>query len=163
MHVRRAPDGSVSERLRLAAGQASPSPSVTVPDLAQAASLVEQAEAAIGLWVWGLAAFSDSTELVLSELVTNAVQASRAMRDAAIRMWLVSDRAQIVVFVWDASPQPPARADLGEDAGNAENGRGLLLVEAVSELWGHFPDGAAGKVVWAVIPTVRRSRAGASP
>ncbi len=107
-----------------------------------------------------LAAFSDSTELVLSERATNAVQASRAMRDAAIRVWLVSDRTQIVVFVWDASPQPPARADLGEDA---ENGRGLLLVEAVSEFWGYFHDGAAGKVVWAVLPAAGVPGTDASP
>jgi Histidine kinase-like ATPase domain len=185
MHVRRAPDGSVSERPRLAAGQAPPgphSPSVTVPDLMRvpvapyAAQWPYQSFLELGalpgavpcarlharhvLWEWGLAAFCDSAELVLSELATNAVQASRAMRDAAIRVWLVSDRAQIVVFVWDASPRPPARADLGEDA---ENGRGLLLVEAVSESWGHFPGGAAGKVVWAVVPPPDVLGTGASP
>ena len=102
------------------------------------------------LWEWGLAAFSDSTELVVSELVTNGVRASRAMRQAAVRMWLVSDRAQVVIFVWDASPQPPARADPGEDV---ESGRGLLLVEAVSERWGHFGYDGGGKVVWAAVPT----------
>ncbi len=60
-------------------------------------------------------------------------------------MWLVSDLRQVVVFVWDASLRPPAPADPGADA---ENGRGLLLVEALSERWGHFGyDG--GKVVWA--------------
>jgi hypothetical protein len=101
------------------------------------------------LWEWGVAASGESTELVVSELVTNAVQASRAMRQAAVRMWLVSDRAQVVVFVWDASPQPPARADPGEQA---ENGRGLLLVEAVSQHWGYFGYDGGGKVVWALMP-----------
>lgn len=161
----------VSERSRLAAGQAPPghhSPSVTAADVVRVAPFTAQwpresflelgalpgavpcarLHARHVLWEWDLAAFSDSTELVVSELVTNAVQASRAIRQAAVRIWLVSDLAQIVVCVWDASPQPPARADPGEDA---ENGRGLLLVEAVSERWGHFHDGAAGKVVWAVI------------
>jgi len=56
---------------------------------------------------WGLAALSDSTELLLSELVTNAVRASRVVWHDAVRMWLVSDLGQVVVFVWDASPQPP--------------------------------------------------------
>ena len=101
------------------------------------------------LWEWGLAAFGESTELVLSELATNAVQASHAMRQAAVRMWLVSDRARVVVFVWDANPQPPVRTNSGEDA---ENGRGLLLVEAVSERWGHFGYDGGGKVVWAAMP-----------
>jgi hypothetical protein len=31
------------------------------------------------LWEWGLTALSESTELLLSELVTNAVQVSRTM------------------------------------------------------------------------------------
>lgn len=101
------------------------------------------------LWEWGVAASGESTELVVSELVTNAVQVSRAMRQAAVRIWLVCDRAQVVVFVWDASPLPPARADPGEDA---ENGRGLLLVEAVSDRWGFFGYDGGGKVVWAVVP-----------
>ena len=58
------------------------------------------------LWEWGLAASGESTELVVSELVTNAVRASRAMGQGAVRIWLVSDRAQVVVFVWDAGPSP---------------------------------------------------------
>jgi anti-sigma regulatory factor (Ser/Thr protein kinase) len=105
---------------------------------------------------WGLAALGDDAELVVSELVTNGVQASRAMTHAAIRLWLASDRAQVVVCVWDASQQPPVRMDAAEDA---EHGRGLLLVEAVSEQWGWFPaepgspwtNGHHGKVVWAIV------------
>jgi hypothetical protein len=63
-------------------------------------------------------------------------------------LWLVSDRAQVVIFVWDASPLPPLPGDVGEDA---ESGRGLLIVQAVSERWGwDSPPGMGGKVVWAV-------------
>lgn len=109
------------------------------------------------VWEWGLAALADDTELVVSELVTNGVQASRAMTHAAIRLWLASDRLRVLICVWDASPQPPVRMDADEDA---EHGRGLLLVEALSERWGWFPaepDGASpaghqGKFVWAVMP-----------
>jgi hypothetical protein len=96
---------------------------------------------------WGLAAFSDSTELVVSELVTNGVRASRTAGWDALRMWLVSDRRQVVVFVWDASPGLPARADPDEDA---ESGRGLLLVESLSERWGYFGCDGGGKVIWAL-------------
>jgi hypothetical protein len=84
------------------------------------------------------------------ELVTNGVRASRAMGRDAVRMWLVSDLGRVVVFVWDASPLPPApAADPGADA---ESGRGLLLVEALSERWGRFGYDGGGKVVWAVCP-----------
>jgi anti-sigma regulatory factor (Ser/Thr protein kinase) len=105
---------------------------------------------------WGLAALAEDVELVVSELVTNGVQASRAMTHAAIGLWLASDRVQVVVCVWDASPQPPVRMDAAEDA---EHGRGLLLVEALSKQWGWLPgkpgtmgaDGQRGKIVWAVV------------
>jgi len=98
---------------------------------------------------WGLTVFSQSTGLLVTELVTNAIQISRvAEQDAPVRLWLVSDRAQVVIFVWDASPLPPLPGDVGE---NAESGRGLLIVQAVSERWGwDFPPGMGGKVVWAV-------------
>ena len=62
------------------------------------------------LWEWGLAALSDNSELVIAELLTNAIQISRAaMQDAPppIRLWLVSDKAQVVILVWDASPLTP--------------------------------------------------------
>jgi anti-sigma regulatory factor (Ser/Thr protein kinase) len=98
---------------------------------------------------WGLTVFSEGTGLLVSELVTNAIQISRlAEQDAPVRLWLVSDRAQVVIFVWDASPLPPLPGDVGEDA---ESGRGLLIVQAVSVRWGwDFPPGMGGKVVWAV-------------
>jgi anti-sigma regulatory factor (Ser/Thr protein kinase) len=105
---------------------------------------------------WGLTALADDAELVVSELVTNGVQASRAMTHAAIRLWLASDRTQVVICVWDASPRPPVRMDAAEES---ENGRGLLLVEAVSAQWGWFPAEPAspptgdghGKVVWSIL------------
>ena len=99
---------------------------------------------------WGLAALSDDTELLVSELVTNGVRASRAIGEPAVRMWLVSDLRQVVVFVWDASPRPPAQA--ADPGAVAESGRGLLLVEALSERWGHFGYDGDGKVVWAAVP-----------
>jgi hypothetical protein len=97
---------------------------------------------------WGLAALGDDTEQVLAELVSNGVRASRAMRRDAVRIWLVSDLGQVVVFVWDASPRRlPVPAAPGVDA---ESGRGLLLVEALSQRWGYFGHDD-GKVVWALM------------
>ena len=103
------------------------------------------------LWEWGLTVFSDSTELLVSELVTNAIRASRATaQHLPVRLWVVSDGTQIVIFVWDASPLPPVADDAADDA---ENGRGLLLVEGLSTRWGwYFAAGLGGKVVWASLP-----------
>ena len=100
------------------------------------------------LWEWGLAECSETTEVLVTELTTNAMQASRAlMQDDPIKLWLVSDKMQVVVQVWDASPLPPVLIDTDDDA---ETGRGLLLVEAISARWGwHFPPDTGGKVVWA--------------
>jgi hypothetical protein len=99
------------------------------------------------LWEWGLAALSEANEVLVSELVTNAMQVSRATaQDTPIRLWVASDTMQVVVLVWDASSLPPVLMDASEDA---ETGRGLLLVQALSTRWGwHFPPGLGGKVVW---------------
>src|SRR5580658_6110025 len=56
---------------------------------------------------WGIGHLGDSTELVVTELTTNAVRASRELAQVAVRLWLLSDAAQILILVWDASPQPP--------------------------------------------------------
>ena len=97
---------------------------------------------------WRLTALQESAGLLVSELVTNSVQASRGMTHAApVRLRLLSDGTQAVILVWDASPQPPVPAHPGDDA---ETGRGLLLVEAVSARWGWYvPPDMGGKVVWA--------------
>jgi anti-sigma regulatory factor (Ser/Thr protein kinase) len=102
------------------------------------------------LWEWGLGNLGDSAELLVAELVTNAVKASSAMKHAfPVRLWLASDSAQVLILVWDASLQPPVRMDTSDEA---ENGRGLMLVEAISEQWGwYFREGNDGKAVWALI------------
>ena len=98
------------------------------------------------LWEWGLTAFSESTELLISELVTNAMRISQAtVRCPLVRFWLVSDRAQVLIFVWDASPLPPVTND--DIANDAENGRGLMIVQAMSARWGwDFPPGLGEKL-----------------
>jgi anti-sigma regulatory factor (Ser/Thr protein kinase) len=99
---------------------------------------------------WQLARLGDDVELVVAELVTNAVAASRAMDfPFPVRMWLLSDTASVLVVVWDASSQPPVLMDPAEDA---EAGRGLLLVEAVSARWDwHALADSGGKVIRALI------------
>jgi anti-sigma regulatory factor (Ser/Thr protein kinase) len=103
---------------------------------------------------WGLSELADTAELVTSELVTNAVQASGRLRARAgppivpvVRLWLVSDRISIVIHVWDGSGEMPARQDGAPDQ---ESGRGLMLVGNLAKDWGAYRK-AGGKVVWALI------------
>ena len=56
---------------------------------------------------WGQDRLADDTELLVSELTTNAVQASAPLAGAAIGLWLASDCERAVILVWDPSPQPP--------------------------------------------------------
>jgi anti-sigma regulatory factor (Ser/Thr protein kinase) len=103
------------------------------------------------LWEWQLTVLSGTAELLVSELVTNAVQITQAdARTAPVRLWLLADRARLLMLVWDASPLPPVRVS---PDGEAENGRGLLLVEALSTRWDHFGHHSGGKVVWALCDT----------
>jgi anti-sigma regulatory factor (Ser/Thr protein kinase) len=54
---------------------------------------------------WGLAGFSEATELLVFELVTNATRISGASaQDTPVRLWVVSDKAQVVVLVWGREP-----------------------------------------------------------
>jgi anti-sigma regulatory factor (Ser/Thr protein kinase) len=101
------------------------------------------------LWEWGLTRLAATTELLVSELVTNAVAALRTANQVSpVRLWLLADRTRVLVLVWDASLRPPVPVIADQDA---ENGRGLLLVEAVSQCWDwYFPHDIGGKVVWAL-------------
>jgi anti-sigma regulatory factor (Ser/Thr protein kinase) len=96
---------------------------------------------------WGLAALADTVELLVSELVTNAVHASDGLRSPVVRLWLVSDGASVVIHVWDGDDQMPVRRDPDPDS---PTGRGLLLVGTLAKDWGAYRK-AAGKIVWALI------------
>jgi len=101
------------------------------------------------LWEWGASALSERVELLVSELVTNALKASQSLDwISPIRLWLLSDRQRVLILVWDANPQPPIRMDVDEQT---EGGRGLLLVETFSAKWDWYAHNEmAGKVVWAL-------------
>lgn len=112
------------------------------------------------LWEWGLDRLVETSELLVSEIVTNAIRASARLanrqRDEqqvsglpAVWLWLATDRRDVLIQVWDGNDETPARQDMGLEA---ESGRGLLLVERLSAQWGYYtPDGWSGKVVWAIV------------
>ncbi len=98
---------------------------------------------------WGLTGLTGQAEVVVSELVTNAVAASRQLPwISPVRLWLYADTARVLIAVWDANPQLPTRAGADE---LAESGRGLLLVESLSAGWDAYPTADwGGKVVQAI-------------
>lgn len=60
------------------------------------------------LWEWALESLSEQAEQVVTELTTNAVTAARAMPQIPpVRLWLLADKTQLLILVWDANPQPP--------------------------------------------------------
>jgi hypothetical protein len=107
---------------------------------------------------WGLRSIAETAELLASELMTNAIQASEGLRTRAdlavvpvVSLWLVSDGISVVIHVWDASDDMPVRKDFTADD---EGGRGLMLVDALGKEWGAYRKAEGGKVVWAMITSV---------
>jgi anti-sigma regulatory factor (Ser/Thr protein kinase) len=104
---------------------------------------------------WGMGHSADTAELLTSELVTNAVQASQRLgvRAAAIfpviQTCVLSDRISLVIRVWDGDAQMPFRR---ESSLYEEGGRGLMLVASLATEWGAYHE-ANGKIVWALLDT----------
>ncbi|OIJ68978.1 histidine kinase [Streptomyces mangrovisoli] len=95
------------------------------------------------LTAWGLEELAFTTELVLSELVTNAIRYGRV----PISVRLIRDRS-LICEVSDGSTTSP---HLRYAAIMDEGGRGLFLVAQLADRWGtrYTPD---GKVIWAEQP-----------
>ncbi|MER7836543.1 ATP-binding protein [Streptomyces sp. NPDC096040] len=96
----------------------------------------------------GLVRFLEVAELLATELVSNAVRHTKG--PAALRVrW--SPPGTLRIGAWDADPEPPEPPVPLEGLGELEEGRGLALVRACSDLWGWQPlsrFGNRGKYVW---------------
>ncbi|MBL7499783.1 ATP-binding protein [Frankia sp. CNm7] len=118
---------------------------ITAPALArrETAQLLNQ---------WGISDLIDTTSLLVSELVTNAVQATEAMGrfpNAIVTIRTSWAATSLIVEVWDRNPRPPIlRApDLDSDGG-----RGLHIVESLSLSAAYYPSPTGqGKVTWCQI------------
>ncbi|MFG2122957.1 SpoIIE family protein phosphatase [Streptomyces sp. NPDC048710] len=95
------------------------------------------------LRTWGVPSDTmDAALLVVSELVTNALVHTGGQ--VRLDLSLVNHRLRLAVA--DTSPRSPVKnTNVGWEA---TGGRGILLVEAVSEDWGTVPV-SGGKQVWA--------------
>lgn len=83
-------------------------------------------------------------ELLTGELVTNAVL--HAHTDVAVTVSLA--RTVVRIEVEDGSDRPPVPVDADDYAGS---GRGLRLVDDLSDGWGVEPVAGGGKTVWFVL------------
>ncbi|WP_438818499.1 SpoIIE family protein phosphatase [Streptomyces brasiliscabiei] len=92
------------------------------------------------LEVWGLEEAAFVTELIVSELVTNAIRYG----GAPIRLRLIRDR-NLICEVSDASSTAP---HLRRARTFDEGGRGLLLVAQLTQSWG-TRNTYTGKTIWA--------------
>jgi serine phosphatase RsbU (regulator of sigma subunit)/anti-sigma regulatory factor (Ser/Thr protein kinase) len=89
---------------------------------------------------WGLEDLIDSSELLVSELVTNAIKYA----NGEVMLRLILEPDTLVCEVHDSSPALPRVLQVDKDA---ENGRGLHVVSQVASRWGARRT-TGGKVVW---------------
>jgi len=133
------------------------------------------------LRAWRMARLSDVAELVVSELVTNALRhgvlsAQWMPGEHPIRLRLLRQDRYLMCMVTDPGTAGPVWIDAHS---GSESGRGLLVVESCSVRWGWQPldawaldrpgadvgvgrgqggPGRGGKIVWALLqaPELRR-------
>jgi anti-sigma regulatory factor (Ser/Thr protein kinase) len=102
---------------------------------------------------WGMSDLTDLAELVVSELVTNALRhgtpaARRAGEQQCVRLRLLAQAPFAMCMVTDLERAIPVIRDADPAA---ESGRGLTVVEACSVRWGWHLLDEGGKVVWALL------------
>ncbi|MFG2408777.1 ATP-binding protein [Streptomyces brevispora] len=94
------------------------------------------------LRAWGRPHLVEDAELLISELVTNALLHGRG----ELRVLLYFSAHDFVMEVRDSSPEHPVLCHADTDN---EHGRGLHLVDAVAASWGISSDGTT---TWCSLP-----------
>ncbi|MFI6493993.1 SpoIIE family protein phosphatase [Streptomyces sp. NPDC050564] len=105
---------------------------------------------------WKVEEAADAVLLVVSELVTNALVHTQG----PVRLDLTLRGDRVRVCVSDTSPRAPAKPVIVD--WESTGGRGLLLVEAMSESFGTVPV-AGGKQVWSELVVPQREPTPADP
>ncbi|MER5665881.1 SpoIIE family protein phosphatase [Streptomyces mirabilis] len=107
---------------------------------------------------WKVEEVTDAALLVVSELVTNGLVHTQG--PVRVDLMLRGDRVRVSVS--DCSPRAPAKPVIVD--WDATGGRGLLLVEAMSESFGSVPV-AGGKQVWSelVVPHCEQAHVDPGP
>lgn len=107
---------------------------------------------------WGLEYLTDDAELIIAELVVNAVKhglraapqavALGSFAPPALRLCLLRRAGEVMLAVTDPSNDAPVPQT---PDWTGECGRGLQIVGALSYVWGWSPIEGHGKAVWAVL------------
>ncbi len=101
------------------------------------------------LEAWHLTELSERAELVLSELLTNAVRHANVPHGREIETQFARTDAGLRIEVHDANETWPV---VKEPTDEAESGRGLALIAALTgDRWGVIDRAGVGKRVWAVV------------
>lgn len=96
---------------------------------------------------WGLAHLAGDAVMIVSELTTNAYDASVIWPDKPPMVLRLSvDDRRLLIEVWDHSPDDPVPIEAGAES---EVGRGLTIVDALAARWGVEHHAPWLKVVWA--------------
>lgn len=103
------------------------------------------------LGIWGLDVLSDHAALIVGELIANA-----ARHTSCRQIRLIVGRPGVTHVRIGVVDREPSRVPALSPAGaHDESGRGLLLIDAVADRWGHDVRGSGrrpwGKEVWAEI------------
>ncbi|MFG2604372.1 ATP-binding protein [Streptomyces sp. NPDC048514] len=107
------------------------------------------------LTMHGLIGLVDTAELLATELVSNAVRHTKG--PAALRVRRTPEGV-VWIGAWDTDPAPPEPPRALDQVTELEDGRGLALVRACTEVWGWRPSarfGDRGKYVWCELPPVQ--------
>jgi anti-sigma regulatory factor (Ser/Thr protein kinase) len=104
---------------------------------------------------WGLASLMEDAESIVGEFVANAVTHAVATTGSFRRstvenlsLRLLRRTGEVICAVLDPSDVAPV---LREPASAEEAGRGLQMVDALSDVWGWSPVAGRGKAVWAIL------------
>ena len=104
------------------------------------------------IWEWAVPVDADTAELLVSELITNGLKASWATGwNPPVWLGMAASPSSLLVEVWDGNEQPPRPPEPDGDVPDldGEGGRGLFLVETLSQGWGWYPTrDPEGKVTW---------------
>jgi anti-sigma regulatory factor (Ser/Thr protein kinase) len=106
------------------------------------------------LFDWDMDALVDSAAVIVSELVSNAMRygltnpQNPPVSSQPVWLGLLLQEKTVLCAVSDPSPEVPV---VKEPDYLAESGRGLHIIDSLSDAWGWTSPDHAGKTVWAEV------------
>jgi Anti-sigma regulatory factor (Ser/Thr protein kinase) len=129
---------------------------IPLPTMASSASTARMHTRTV-LNKWHMPDLTEDAELVVSELVTNAIRATNILASQArypeiydhmgvVCLCLQISEGDLLIEVQDLAQNAPR---LRRSAPDDEGGRGLLLVTTIAREWGCRKAPTGGEIVWA--------------